>query len=175
VLPGEPLHLLLGAELVVDEPGVAVAAQLGVLDQEVRVLGVRAVDQRRRDHHEPARLDAGAGVQHVHRAHVLELVRPLHGVRRVREERAVDEDLDRVLLEQRGEVAVDGGLREIDLDELDLAAGHERGRPDVERQHPIVPRILLEPAEELGAEERARARDRDDARLGVAARHGGAL
>ena len=126
---------LLGADLVVDEPRVAVAAQLGVLGEEVRVLRMRAVDQRRRDHDEPARLDAGARVEHVHRADVLELVRPLRRVRRVREERAVDERVDLVALEQRRELAVDRRLREVELDELDLAAGRERGRADVEREH----------------------------------------
>ena len=49
---GEPLHLTLGADLVVDEARVAMAAQLGVLGEEVRVLRVRAVDERRRDHDE---------------------------------------------------------------------------------------------------------------------------
>ena len=123
----EPLDLALGADLVVDEPRVAVAAQLGVLGEEVRVLRVRAVDQRRRDHHEPPRLDAGARVEHVHRADVLELVRPLGGVRRVRQERAVDERVDLVALEQRRELAIDRRLGQVELDELDLAAGASAG------------------------------------------------
>ena len=57
MLAREPRDLALGADLVVDEPRVAMAAELGILGQEVRVLRVRAVDQRRRHHHEPARLD----------------------------------------------------------------------------------------------------------------------
>ena len=74
-----------------------------------------------------ARLDARARVEHVHRADVLELVRPLRRVRRMREERAVDERVDLVALEQRGELAIDRRLRQVDLDELDLAAADASG------------------------------------------------
>jgi hypothetical protein len=101
----------------------------------------------------------------VHRADVLELVRPLGGVRRVRQEGAVHERVDLGLLEQRRELAVDRRLGEVELDELDLAADL-RGGPDVERDHPLVPGIFFEPAQQLPAEERARPGHRDDAAVG---------
>ena len=71
-----------------------VAAELGMLGEKIRILRMRAVDERGRDHDEPARLDACACVEHVHRADIFELVRPFGGVRRMREKRAVHERVD---------------------------------------------------------------------------------
>ena len=77
-----------------------------------------------------------------------------------------------VALEQRRELAVDGRLRQVELDELDLAAGPATGGRTSSASTRRVPRVLLEPAQQLAAEERARPGHRDDAAGGCARRCG---
>jgi hypothetical protein len=163
VLAREPRGLALGADLVVDEARVRVAAQLGALVEEVGVLGVGAVGQRGRHHHQARRVGGGAGVHDVHRADVLELVGPLGGVGRMRQERAVDHGVDVLAREQGGDLAVDRRLGQIDREEprLGRARGEQGRRLHVEHQDLGVATIFLEPTQELGAEEGAGAGDRD--------------
>jgi hypothetical protein len=142
-----------------------VAAQLGALVEEVGVLGVGPVGHRRRHHHHRRRARGGARVQDVHRADVLELVGPLGGVGRVRQERAVDDGVDLLALEQGRDLAVDRRLGQVDREEprLGRAGGQDRRRLDVEDQHLGVAAIFFEPLDQLGAQVGARAGDRDDA------------
>jgi hypothetical protein len=81
------------------------------------------------------RRGAGAGVEHVHRADVLELVGPRAGVRGERQERAVDDRVD--ALEDLDEATGDRRDREVDLHERELVAGDVR-LPDVDSDDAVV-------------------------------------
>ena len=80
----------------------------------------------------------------------------------------------RVALEQRRELVVDRRLREVELDELDLATRRECGRANVEREDAPVAPVFVEPAQQLSAEVRRRAGDGDDA-LGRGGEHAGLI
>ena len=113
---------------------------------------------------------AGARVEHVHRADVLELVRPLRGVGRVRQERAVD-DVSIAWRSSRvaSSPSIVGWVRSI-LTNSVLPPGASAGGRMSSARTRAVPRILLEPAQELPTQVGARTRDRDDA-AGGGARH----
>jgi hypothetical protein len=121
-----------------------------------------AIEERVAPHHDLAHVRAPGRIQHVHRAHAFELVRPSHRVRRGRQEREVHDRVHTLCGEDLADAILRRRLRQIDVIDAGFLTGGLRGL-DIHADDAPDARVFFEQSDEISPQKRRRTRDGDRA------------